>query len=570
MPEYKRVDVHDLNKILLLTILLAFSLLFLHLNKTQSYKRYERIAFESSGATLYANLYYPSKSLEFQDKSPLIIYCHGIGSQRDFDLRIPIEFTKRGFYIAALDYQGHGEGGGDIINVDLETGIPALAEDCSKLLDKLITLPFYKNIDPCQIGLIGHSLGGMVVLMNQALDPRFQVTVAWAPLVNFDPQQLEIIQASQYEKYIPANLLNKQNTKNLLIIMHVNDESLNFTTQALKAQELTGCKVIPITEPLIGGGHALFTDKVIIESIKWFESHFFKSEIINGFIKISFLMNYLLILISLSLLFAIVLDLIILTCRVFLTPINVEVPAIETPIEFEKPLSKKRQVIKLVFLSALFVVNWEVFEIIFGLPGIFYASLNFFLIFLIIYSIRFFIQPREKRTELNVKKWIKNQFRLKNFFISIICPYYFILIYIIFSISYPFAFVWPSNILNYFLAIIAFPIYLSLELFYRKVLYPQLFFIKSEHSRSKIMILISIYIHVNLIILTWKWMFFPSVMFMYFIFIIIIIQNTLIYQYTKRFSSVIVYSFEIIQLFFSAIISNAFGIGNVLHFFVNL
>ena len=111
------------------------------------------------------------------------------------DLRIPIEFTKRGFFIASIDYQGHGESGGNLNNINSETGVPALAEDCINLLDVIENLPIYAlKINSSQIGLIGHSLGGMVVLMNGALDERFNATVAWAPLVDpstvgfhFDP-----------------------------------------------------------------------------------------------------------------------------------------------------------------------------------------------------------------------------------------------------------------------------------------------------------------------------------------------------------------------------------------------
>ena len=118
---HEKVDSKDLiylEKIILLIIVLVFTLIALEVNKSLSYKKYDRVQFRSAGATLYANLYYPSKSLPFQEGRPLIIYCHGIGSKRDFDLRVPIEFTKRGFYVAALDYQGHGESGGTINNVD--------------------------------------------------------------------------------------------------------------------------------------------------------------------------------------------------------------------------------------------------------------------------------------------------------------------------------------------------------------------------------------------------------------------------------------------------------------------
>ena len=144
-------DHRQLKKLLLFIIILIITLTTLQINKAQSYNNYERVQFESSGATLYANLYYPSNTLDFQEEQPLIIYCHGIGSKRDFDLRIPIEFTKRGFYVAALDYQGHGESGGNINNIDSITGIPALAQDCSRLLDELETLPFYSNINTSQL-----------------------------------------------------------------------------------------------------------------------------------------------------------------------------------------------------------------------------------------------------------------------------------------------------------------------------------------------------------------------------------------------------------------------------------
>ena len=98
-------DHKNLKKILIFTIILFITLTCLNFNRAHSYNKYERVKFESSGATLYANLYHPSNIIKFQDTHPLIIYCHGIASKRDFDLRIPIEFTKRGFYVSSLDLQ---------------------------------------------------------------------------------------------------------------------------------------------------------------------------------------------------------------------------------------------------------------------------------------------------------------------------------------------------------------------------------------------------------------------------------------------------------------------------------
>lgn len=571
-------DAQFFKKIMILFIFLVISLSYLAYDKSISYSHYERIEYQSSGATLYANLYYPSKYLGFQDQRPLIIYCHGIGSQRDFDLRIPIEFTKRGFFLVALDYQGHGESGGNIINIDPTTNIPALSQDCSKLLDKLETLPFYSNVNTSQIGLIGHSLGGMVVLMNQALDPRFNITVALAPLVNFDPQELGIVNTDNYDPYIPVNLLNKTNTNNLLIIMHVDDEALDFTNQALVAQSLTDCIVIPITEPLIGGGHQLFSNVVLIESIKWFENYFFKSETINGPINITFLVNYVVLFVTLLLLVLIVLSLISYTSKFFRDKediIQKNSVKNDVPISKIKDKAKKlKQILKIIFYTTIFLLNWEIFERIFGLVGIFLASLNITIIFFTIKLIYYLRDLKEKRVKFDIqqfKELIKSEFQLKYFIYAILSNVYFIVIYLILSFSYPFAFMWPSNFFNSVLAAwIAFPIYFSMEILYRKVLYPQLNFLKDERKKSLWIILIAIYVQINLMTLTWAWAFFPSVMFMYLIFLYAIIQNTLIYENTKRFSTVILSSFVIIQLFFAAVISNAIGIGGALHLFVNI
>ncbi|MFX0008934.1 MAG: alpha/beta hydrolase, partial [Candidatus Hermodarchaeota archaeon] len=438
-------DLKFLKKTALLIIFLTISLIYLYIGKSVSYERYERVSFQSSGATLYANLYYPSKEIAFQEKRPLVIYCHGIGSQRDFDLRIPIEFTKRGFYIAALDYQGHGESGGNINNIDSSSKIPALASDCSRLLDKLETMSFFNNVNTSQIGLIGHSLGGMVVLMNQALDPRFNVTVAWAPLVNFDPEQMGIFQIAEFQPYIPVNLINTTNTHNLLIIMHVNDEVLDFESQALVAKNLTGCQVSNITGPLIGGAHQLFDDRVIIESINWFENYFFNSETINGPIHITFLADFIVIFICLALLILIILNLIFYTSKFFafkIEPKKSEQANNKVPTSFPRKIS---QIFQIFLFTSIFLLNWQLFERIFGFLGIFFASLNITLIYLAIKLFRYLKRLKEneiKFDKIALIELIKSEFKLRYLLYVILCNIYFVGIYLIFTYSYPFAFMW--------------------------------------------------------------------------------------------------------------------------------
>jgi predicted esterase len=553
----------NFKKLLIFIILLIVSLSILQLNKEISYNKYERIQFESSGARLYANLYYPSKTLDFQETRPLVIYCHGIGSRRDFDLRIPIEFTKRGFYVVALDYQGHGESEGNINNIDPITGIPALAQDCSKLLDKLETLSFYRDVNALQIGLIGHSLGGMVVLMNQALDPRFKVTVGLAPLVYFEPPRFGFVYNEEFLKFIPANLLNKENTENLLIIHHINDEILDFTENALKAQQLTNCSLMTMKGFMIGGVHQLFSNKVLKVSINWFEYHFFNSKVINGPIYITFYWNYILIIINIALLFMSVIYLISISSKIFFRKEqgikDLNSSSYETLISNSY---KKRQILKVVLWIGAFLLNWAIFERIFGLQGVLFASLNMILIYYLTKLILFLKKPKKIGVKLNFTKNLKAQLKLKYLIFTILSTVYLITIYMMFSFYYPFSFIWPSNFaVHFILGYFAFPVFLSIELLLRKVIYPQLNFLKSKGSKNKVIMITTILVLISLMFLTKRLSYFPSLLFTFLIFILVIIKNTKIFEKINSFYLVVIVSFSIIQIFFAAVISNAIGIG---------
>ena len=566
--EVSTEDLKKLEKIVLLIFLFAFTLIGLEINKSSSYKKYDRVQFRSAGATLYANLYYPAKSLPFQDKHPLIIFCHGIGSKRDFDLRIPIEFAKRGFYVAALDYQGHGESGGNINNIEMSSNSPALSRDCTNLLEKLKTLPVYSDINNTQIGLIGHSLGGMVVLMNQALNPEFKVTVAWAPLVNFTPPRYGL-RWQGYEQYIPVNLINTSNSENLLIIMHKNDEVLDFKENAVKAQKLTNCTLVNITTPLLGGGHQLLSDQVLFESINWFELHFFNSEVINGPMKLTFFGSYVLIIINFGLLLLIVFLLISYSAKFFrfkALPDNQKTEKKVGILSKNEKLDKIIKIVKILFYSAIFILNWQFFASTFGLIGIFYASIIFSGSYLTFKLVKFMIQFKKKRAgsiRSELVKILKEEFELNVLIYTMVCALYFIIVYLLFSYYIPFAFFWPSSITSIFLSIGFLPIYFSIELLFRKIIYPLLDFLKTEKSKAKITIISALIIYIIFIAFARSYSYLPSVLFTFVILLLMAIFNTIIYEHTRRFSAVLLSSFAIIQLFFSAVISNVVGIGAI-------
>jgi len=564
MKKEKDVEKSRNMTLIVFYLFFAFCISVLYINRAQSYYYYERVSFKSAGATLYANLYYPSKQIDFQDKAPLVIYCHGLGSQRDIDLRITIELTKRGFFVAALDYHGQGESEGEISDIDPETNVPTLAQDCSKLLDKLEKMSVYKeNIDKSQIGLIGHSLGGMVVLQNQALDDRFKATVAWAPLVSFDPKELEITETERFEDYIPENLLNENNSENLLIIHHVDDELVDFEDNAELAQELTDCKLIKITESF-GSPHQLISDKVLKKTINWFEEIFFESETINGPIYISYIINYILLGVSLVTLF--------LTVFYFMNYIS-------RYFDFKKDFSEKipritskkeisRQILKIIAYFAIFISIWLFFTLQFGLIGLFYASIIVLFSYISIKLVIYLTKEKSVKDKFNLINFLKSQYDENAFTYAIICTGFFLGLYIAFSIVYPFVFVFPSHPMSILLALSVYPLYLCFEIFYRKILYPKLNFIHSRKSKTILITILAIINHLILISLNINLAFLPAVLVFYLLFLIVIIKTSLIYEKTKNFLTVVIASFIIIEIFFSAAISQALGIYSVLHLFL--
>lgn len=546
----------------------AFCISVLYTNRAQSYYYYERISFKSAGSTLYANLYYPSKNLDFQDNHPLVIYAHGMGSQRDIDLRITIELTKRGFFVAALDYHGQGESGGEIMEIDPDTDVPVLAQDCSKLLDTIEKMGVYEErIDKDQIGLIGHSLGGMVVLQNQALDDRFKATVAWAPLVSIDPKKLGITEDERFEDYIPENLINENNSENLLVIHHVDDELLDYEDNAKLAHELTGCKLIKITESF-GSPHQLISDKVIKESINWFEDIFFGSETKNGPINISYTINYFLLGISLIALFFTVFYFMNYISRYFELKRDIKK---EKPYKILKKVPRKEvimQFMKIFVYFSIFISIWLFFTLQYGLIGLFYTSIIMLLSYLFIKLSIYSIKEKKEEEKFNLKKFLKLQYDKNAIAYSILCTGVFLGLYLAFSFTYPFIFVFPSHPLSILLALSAYPLYIVFEIFYRKIIYPKLYFMKSERSKTVLITTLAIINHIILISLNLSLAFLPAVLVFYLIFLMVIIKNSLIYEKTGKFITVFIGSFIIIEIFFGAAISQALGIYSVLHLII--
>ncbi|MBD3342616.1 MAG: alpha/beta fold hydrolase [Candidatus Lokiarchaeota archaeon] len=547
-------------------LFLITSVSLLYFFRTESYKGYERISFECAGSTLYANLYYPTYGVDFQNKKPLVIYAHGIGNRRDIDIRAPLELTKRGFFVVTIDYQAHGESQGQIFDIDEETDIPALALVCTNCLDKLEQMDVYKErINPKQIGLLGHSLGGLVVLLNSALDDRFNTTVTWAGLVDFELDELDLPREKKEKirKYRPSEVVDENTPKNLLAIQHIDDEILPYEDNALYLRELTGCELVTIYEPLLGGAHNLYCEKVMIETIQFFEKIFFGSKYKNGEINLTYDLNFVLIYISFIALFFTTLSIMLYFSKYFSIKIDYRFISEATPKEIEK--SEKKSQRKKIFKYILaFVSVWGLSVLFFGILGLLVAPI-IIILFYAIFKLKAYYNLKPEERDFSIKETLKYQFDKNAIAYSVFCTFVFLTAYMIYTGTYPFAFFIPSSIITFVLAFSVYPWYFAFELFYRKIIYPELYYVKSPLMRIGIVTFLALITQIILLVLALPYSVVQPVFATFIVSLAVIIINSVVYEKTKRFGVGILSSFIIIQIFFGAALQTALSVNSVIH-----
>lgn len=113
---------------------------------------------DAGGKTMSALLYVPASATP-STKAPGILAVHGYINSRETQDGFAIEFARRGYVVLAIDQRGHGYSDG-----------PAYADGFGGPagLTYLRSLPM---VDPGNIGLEGHSMGGWTVLAAAAAMP---------------------------------------------------------------------------------------------------------------------------------------------------------------------------------------------------------------------------------------------------------------------------------------------------------------------------------------------------------------------------------------------------------------
>lgn len=238
------------------------------------------------GQQLVAMLHFPEK----KKKLPAVIICHGFSgskSQLKF-VKLSRELVKKNIVSLRFDFSGHSDSEGNPENFTIKQEIKDL-EAAFKFLSQL------SFVDRKRIGLLGHSLGGVIVSLFAVNYPKIKTLVLWAPALN---------QRKLFKKwYTPAQIkkLQKQGYLDLedfrIGIKYFNEaKSRDFTDEMMKLKVpiliIHGAKddVVPVGESrrlfkllnypkklliIKDGNHGLerynVRQKVVKTTVSWFK-----------------------------------------------------------------------------------------------------------------------------------------------------------------------------------------------------------------------------------------------------------------------------------------------------------
>lgn len=121
----------------------------------------KEVRFPGSRAGLVqAGLLYTPPGVSAAHPAPAVLVSHGYINTREMQSPFAIELARRGFVVLAMDMVGHGYSGGSV-GQDRDLGGPAA-------LAYLQSLPF---VDKANIGLEGHSMGGVPITAAAGVQP---------------------------------------------------------------------------------------------------------------------------------------------------------------------------------------------------------------------------------------------------------------------------------------------------------------------------------------------------------------------------------------------------------------
>lgn len=165
----------------------------------------EQIVITVNDYQLKGVLHVPEQSNN--KKLPLVIICHGfisskVGQHRIF-VKTARELCRVGFAVLRFDYSGCGESTGEYRDITLTRHI----EETIEVIAFAVRHP---NIDPDQIVLLGHSLGGGIAASVAGIDKRIKKLILWSPVARPFMDIVGIVGEELYKECLEKHVVNYQ------------------------------------------------------------------------------------------------------------------------------------------------------------------------------------------------------------------------------------------------------------------------------------------------------------------------------------------------------------------------
>jgi dipeptidyl aminopeptidase/acylaminoacyl peptidase len=178
--------------IVLLVIALSFILVYanthpprypLNIPPSDYGQPFERVSFVSEdGLTLAGWLIKPDRSGK---KTPAVILCHGLGSNKSDFTDLAVFLAQRGYLVLTFDFRAHGDSEGARTSLGYHE-----QKDVRAALHFLSSRP---EVDQGRIGIFGFSLGGSTAILAAAETRKFRAVVADSAFTSLRDQARQAI-----------------------------------------------------------------------------------------------------------------------------------------------------------------------------------------------------------------------------------------------------------------------------------------------------------------------------------------------------------------------------------------
>lgn len=139
----------------------------------------EELSFYDGEDKIYGKVYKSADSLR---RSPVIVFCHGIGVNADYGERYCKDAVSQGFVAYSFDFRGGSPDCRSTGRGMTEMSVVTEKDDLDVVLKRLKRLRY---VDKNKIFLMGHSQGGLVAAMEAADKPsRIAGLILLAPAFN--------------------------------------------------------------------------------------------------------------------------------------------------------------------------------------------------------------------------------------------------------------------------------------------------------------------------------------------------------------------------------------------------